>query len=106
MSEQLTRNMSGLGSAGLEKVADLLNTSTEAQRQRVLALLMERPRSTFELRDTWNVMMPGARVIELREAGHKIVTIRQTLADRDGRMHPRVAVYVLIRLAGEREVAA
>lgn len=89
-----------------ENVIDLLNTSADAQRQRVLALLLERPRSTFELRDDHNVMMPAARVKELREAGHEIATIRRKLPDREGRTHPGVAVYVLIRLADESEVAA
>lgn len=87
-----------------ENVADLLNTSADAQRQRVLALLLERPRSTFELRDDHNVMMPGARIKELKDIGHDIATMRRHLPDREGRIHPRVAVYVLINLANASEV--
>ena len=96
----------GMVSACLQKVADLKATSAYAQRQRVLALLIDHPASTFELRDRYNVMMPGARVIELREQGHEILTERRNLPDRFGRIHPRVAVYVLVRLAQQKELVA
>jgi len=85
---------------------DLHATSAYAQQQRVLAVLMDHPASTFELRDRYSVMMPAARVIELREQGHEILTRRQNLPDRFGRIHPRVAVYVLVRLSEQKEIAA
>ena len=96
----------GMVPACLQKNTDLQATSTYAQRQRVLTVLMDHPASTFELRDRFNIMMPGARVIELREQGHEILTLRQNLPDRFGRIHPRVAVYVLVRLAQQKELVA
>ncbi len=89
-----------------EKTMDLQATSAYAQRQRVLAVLIDHPASTFELRDRYSVMMPAARVIELREQGHEILTQRRNLSDRFGRIHPRVAVYVLVRLAQHKELVA
>lgn len=105
MTTEQPRKM-GTPSACPEKTMDLHATSAYAQQQRVLAVLMDHPASTFELRDRYSVMMPAARVIELREQGHEILTRRQNLPDRFGRIHPRVAVYVLVRLSEQKEIAA
>lgn len=74
------------------------STSTWAQRQRLLELLRESPRTTADLRGM-GIMHPGGRVMELREAGYDIDTRREWL-DNPPYRHRRVARYVLIREAG------
>lgn len=93
------RKIAGPTSAAPEKATALVDVSAEAQRQRLLTLLMDRSRSTFELRDTWNIMMPAARVKELKDSGHEIHRTLSTLPDSEGRSHPRIATYALIKLA-------
>ena len=79
----------------------LNNTSTRAQRKRLLEALIELGAvNTMYARDRLNIMMPAARIKELREAGHDIATDRITINDRDGRAHSGIARYVLVRLAG------
>ena len=81
--------------AKLSKVAVMDSTTTE-QQKRVLHALREGPQSTFSLRSRYNVMMPAARIKELRERGYQIDTIRQSGDDDFGRKHPGVAIYVLL----------
>lgn len=70
--------------------------SVTEQQRRVLEALRESPKSTFDLRSRYNVMMPAARIKELRDMGYRIDTIRQS-GDYDyGRKHPGVAIYVLV----------
>ena len=79
----------------------LNNTSTRTQRKRLLEALIELGAvNTMFARDRLNIMMPAARIKELTESGHDIVTDRITINDRDGRTHGGIACYVLIRLAG------
>ncbi|NMZ64693.1 hypothetical protein HBN99_10185 [Pseudomonas oryzihabitans] len=52
------------------KHSDIDSTSGAAQRQRLLQRLRQGPANTIELRRDLNIMMPAARVKELREAGH------------------------------------
>lgn len=70
-------------------------TTTE-QQKRVLQALREGPQSTFDLRSRYNVMMPAARIKELRDMGYQIDTIRHSGEDDYGRKHPAVALYVLV----------
>jgi len=93
------RKIAGPTSVAPEKATALVDVSAEAQRQRVLTLLMDHSRSTFELRDAYNVLMPAARVKELKELGHEIHRTLSTLPDSEGRLHPRIATYALIKLA-------
>lgn len=79
-------------------------TSLPAQRLRLLTYLMSRLSigvTTYEARDDLNIVSPAPRIEELRNQGHKIETIRETLPDHAGRLHPRSARYVLIELAQE-----
>lgn len=82
-------------SASLKMKSRLNDTSTEAQRVRLLAWLAECPIDTFTARDDLNIMAPAPRVKELREAGHPIKTQRITLTDAQGRTHRGVALYYL-----------
>lgn len=76
------------------------STATLAQRVRLLEALRERPHSTDELREI-GLFCPAARVMELREMGHKIATYRITADDRDGFRHRGMGVYVLLREPAE-----
>ncbi len=77
------------------KKTQVNNTSTEAQRARLLAWLAECPIDTITARDDLNVMAPAPRIKELRVAGHPIKTQRITLTDAQGRTHRGVALYFL-----------
>lgn len=66
----------------------------KAQRRKVLAMLRRRERTTLELRQA-GILMPAARVFELRAAGHAITTSRVSRIDADGYRHANVAMYSL-----------
>ena len=75
----------------------------EAQRDRILRALRQRPQTTEDLRKM-GVMMPAARVKELRDRfGHAIETTRITMVDRDSWPHVRVALYSLGEQEGRRD---
>lgn len=79
---------------------NVYDTSTAAQRQRLLEWLLHNGSvNTIFARDRLNILAPAARIIELREKGHKIHTHRIVINDRDGRPHRRVALYTLLQLA-------
>ena len=73
------------------------STAREAQYQRIIALTRTGDRSTIELRKA-GVMMPAARVKELREQrGYDIQRVAlRDLYDEEGFLHPRVAIYSLL----------
>lgn len=71
------------------------NTSSCAQRQRLLNHLRRDSIDTITARRELNIMHPAMRVKELREAGHNIATIRVDRHDTEGRKHRQVALYVL-----------
>lgn len=71
------------------------NTSIDNQHAIVMAALKDGPKTTIELRHDYGVMMPAARVRELRLAGYKIDTVRVASFTPDGIKHHSVAKYVL-----------
>ncbi|WP_426664079.1 helix-turn-helix domain-containing protein [Rhodanobacter aciditrophus] len=75
--------------------AQISNTSTQAQRQRLLDHLQKGAIDTITARRDLNVMHPAMRIKELREAGHNIQTVRVEQHDDQGRKHRKVALYVL-----------
>lgn len=77
------------------KKLPLTDTSADAQRARLLARLQTGPVDTITARSELNIMMPAARVKELRVQGHSIKTQRITLTDDHGRPHHGVALYYL-----------
>ena len=80
---------------------NLNNTTLSAQRARLLVALQIDSVTTYEAREHLNIMQPAARIIELRDQGHKILTLRERLPDSEGRLHPNSARYVLVELARE-----
>ena len=83
----------------LSRTKSITDTSTAAQRLRLLAHLRHKTIDTITARRDLNVMMPAARVKELRWAGHHIQTRLVDRCDDQGRKHPRVAVYTLLAVA-------
>ncbi|SFJ07838.1 Helix-turn-helix domain-containing protein [Pseudomonas guineae] len=81
-------------SASLKKTHDH-DTSSEAQRVRLLARLRTAPVDTITARRDLNIMMPAARVKELRDRGHDIRRHLITLMDDQGRPHRGIALYFL-----------
>jgi len=81
------------------KTSNLKDTSISAQRQRILEWLRRGPATTIELRAELDVMMPGARIFELRhKLGYEIHTTRVQDETKPGHSHS-VAKYSLIREA-------
>lgn len=66
-----------------------------AQRLRMLEALRQRPVTTFFARDELGILMPGARVFELRLLGYAIRTDKVRLQDGAGIWHNGTARYVL-----------
>jgi len=72
------------------------STSLSSQRARLLAYMRAHGSiNTFEAISELNILRPGARIAELRAAGHNIRTQLGELLDDQGRPHPLVATYYL-----------
>ena len=74
------------------------SNSVADQRARLLAALRIGPISTLDARSRLDVLHPAARIQELREAGHQIVTEWYCQETFVGCPH-RVAKYVLLAVA-------
>ena len=66
--------------------------SAESQRQRILNWLAQKPLTTLEARQHFDVM----RVLELKRAGHEIQTVWVNDLSSVGKVH-RVGKYILTR---------
>ncbi|NOS75545.1 MAG: hypothetical protein HOP36_13655 [Methyloglobulus sp.] len=72
----------------------LLSTTPAHQRQRILAWLLTAPLTTYQARQELDVFHPSARVQELKQAGHNIITHWATVDT--GKGEHRIAQYVLL----------
>ena len=80
--------------AALEAIrAEFKGTTNNTQCARLLEALTRFPVSTFEAMRFLDVYHCPARVLQLRKAGHRIVTHWQTVVTEGGEMH-RVGLYV------------
>jgi hypothetical protein len=70
-------------------------TDTNRQQAAILAYLQSASLTTQQARTELDIMHPAARVQELREAGHNIITHRTTV-DTGKAKHKKVACYVLL----------
>lgn len=70
------------------------SAATEAQIQKLLALLRLAPRHTHELR-ALGVSHPAGRVLDLQKRGYSLSSTRVTTVDSDGYSHAGVAMYSL-----------
>ncbi len=90
-----TKNKGLACEANPSELLNLNNTSTSNQRQIILGALMVSAQSTINLRHSFGVMMPAARVKELRDIGYQIDTVRVSESTPDGIKHKAIAKYVL-----------
>lgn len=77
------------------KKTHLDDSSTNAQRTRLLSRLQLGPIDTFSIMRELNICRPSARISELRAAGHAIRTHRISTTDDQGRTHHGIALYYL-----------
>jgi Helix-turn-helix domain len=87
--------VSNTAPSDLTKPLDANDTTASNQRAICLRVLALNPQSTIDLRHTYGVMMPAARVKELRNMGYDIATVRVTETTPDNISHKGVAKYVL-----------
>lgn len=79
-------------------------TDADTQARRALAALRLFPLTTFELMRGLDVYHAPARIRDLREDGHNIITLRKTVETEAGVKHT-VGLYVLVREAGQEQAA-
>lgn len=75
-------------------ILTLVSNSAQAQRDYILRTLARRSVTTQQLRDA-GIMHPAGRIKELKQAGWRIVRTMETIFDRVGIKHGRVARYHL-----------
>ncbi len=81
--------------AALEAIrAQFSGTSSDTQCNRLLAALNRFPVTSFDAMRYLDVYHVPARILQLRQRGHEIVTHWQTVVTESGQTH-RVGLYVL-----------
>ena len=90
-------NNESLPSAPKQRKFSRKSTATEAQYERIVAMLRSGSKSTFDFRKV-GIMSPASRIKELNDKyGYYIPTIDlRDLYDTEGYLHKRVGVYELI----------
>jgi hypothetical protein len=83
--------------AGSKDTFNFNETSAINQRNIILDALKNSPKTTIELRRDYGLMQPAPRILELREQGHKINTVRTSGFTDDAIKHNGVAQYVLVQ---------
>ncbi len=77
-------------------------TDTDTQKHRTLLGLRQFPLTTFDLSRGLDVYYPPARIKELRDDGHKILTLWRHVTTEAAVTH-RVGLYVLVQEAGQEQ---
>ncbi|MGZ5018693.1 MAG: helix-turn-helix domain-containing protein [Methylobacter sp.] len=72
-----------------------MSHNAKAQCHKLLQALRQKPLSTLDARRELDILHPGARIQELKAAGHNIVTHWSKELSECGKLH-RVARYVLL----------
>ena len=86
--------------AALKQIqAEYGGTATRVQCERLLAALAIYPITTFEAMRHLDVYHCPARIMQLRKAGHDIITLWQSVITEAGERH-RVGQYLLRKGAG------
>ena len=81
--------------AGSHNQSPCHSTSAFAQRARILERLRQGPADTLSIRCDLSVLMPAPRILELKQRGFTIETLRISVIDDNGTLHHGVALYVL-----------
>lgn len=77
-------------------IDNTINTSGSAQRRRLLEWMRSTSIDTICARRDLNILMPAARIKELKNMGYVIHTQRIKITDDLGRSHNGIALYSLI----------
>jgi Helix-turn-helix domain len=87
-----------------ERGHSVAQTTSEAQRARILEMLAPGvQRTTLDFRRV-GIMQSSTRIFELRALGYNIVTVaRRDLFDAEGYRHQRVAVYEQLPAEGSEQ---
>lgn len=67
-----------------------------AQRERLLRALRIGPISTLDARDQLGILMPAARIFDLKALGYEITSERRRAVDSNGISHEGISHYSLI----------
>jgi hypothetical protein len=78
-----------------KSILESKDTSAHTQRLQILSHIRRLPLNTLELREL-GYMAPAPRIKELRNMNYNILTRFEDVRDPDGKLHKRVARYVLI----------
>ncbi|MBA6234066.1 MULTISPECIES: helix-turn-helix domain-containing protein [unclassified Colwellia] len=71
------------------------DVSSATQRAQILSYLKAQgSATTLDLRNELHILSPAPRILELREQGYRIVTVRENQVTPDGKKH-LVARYIL-----------
>jgi hypothetical protein len=90
---------------GTHQNKQLNDVSSATQRAQILSYLkMHGSATTLEIRNELHILSPAPRILELRERGESILTIRENQPTPDGKEH-YVARYVLQNNIPSSEVA-
>lgn len=90
---------------GTHKNNQLIDVSAASQRAQILSHLKKYgSATTIEIRNELHILSPAPRVLELREQGISILTVRENQLTPDGKEH-YVARYVLQSGIKSQEVA-
>ncbi|WP_095148460.1 helix-turn-helix domain-containing protein [Pseudomonas sp. Irchel s3a18] len=77
--------------------AQLIDNNGSAQRRWLLDWMRNSgPIDTLTARRDLNILMPAARIKELKNQGYTFHTQRITITDEYGRVHGNIALYALI----------
>jgi hypothetical protein len=80
------------------------DTSASTQRSQILAYLkIKQSLNTLELREL-GFISPAQRLLELKQQGYNIISIREDVFTPDGRLHRRVARYYLSNIPPANDV--
>jgi Helix-turn-helix domain len=79
----------------------ILSTRIADQCARLLDELRLRSMTTVEIRRDLDIMMPAARIFDLKADGENIITSLEVAETRPGHRHKKVARYAL--LSGEAD---
>lgn len=79
---------------GSGRIKALHSNDSAAQREKLYERLLFAPITTIEARRDLDILMPAARIFELRERGHRIDKVWTWERTACGKMH-RVALYAL-----------
>ena len=70
--------------------------STLKDRKKIVSLLRIKPTHTIQFRENHSLISPAPRIIELRNKGYEIETLKIRAQAMNGRWHNNIALYTLI----------